>query len=148
MGRYILVSDFSGRYSKVASDVGSASLAVDFIPYGENWVDGALSSAYTSPFSNNNLTAKDLSIDYSYLKTLEFSDPKKAKSIRDSLDARVKMLISGSAQMVLDDGSLVGQDVQQAWSETQDFSPTYGVGDMLDMQVSSSRIYNKEQSRD
>jgi len=148
MSRYIDYSDVIGRYPK-ATDVGSASnVESTYIRYSEAWADGALSAAFTAPFSDNNLTVKDLCIDHTYMKIIEFKDTKKSNSIQKSLDARVKALLEGSSQMTLEDGTVLGQNVASAWSEAQEHSPTFGIGGTDYAAVSSSRLYEEEQARD
>lgn len=148
MSRYINTADVLGRYPKSA-DVGSDThIESSYIRYAEAWVDGALAPAFTAPFSNNNLTVKDLCIDHTYMNIIKFKDAEKAKLIEDSIDARVKALLEGTAQMGIEGGDLLGQDVVNAWSETDGYPPTFGAGDIVDMQVSSSRLYDEEQARD
>lgn len=148
MGRYISYNDVIGRYPK-STDVGSSTFVEStYIRYSEAWVDGALSPGYSAPFSDNNLTVKDLAIDDTYMKILAFKDPEKAALIQDSLDMRVEMLLSGKAQMTLEDGTIIGKSVQTAWVETQDYTATFGVGDIIDMEVSSSRLHDEERARD
>lgn len=148
MSRYINYDDVVGRYPKGA-DVGSAShIESSHIRYAEAWVDGALASAFTAPFSDNNLTVKDLCIDHTYMNIIKFKDTEKAEIIMKNLDQRVQALLEGTAQMSIEGGELLGQDVVTAWSETDGYPPTFGIGDVTDMQVSSARLYNEEQARD
>ena len=147
MGRYITVADMQGRYTKVSSDKGSASLNSDYIPYGEAYVEMRLASAYTAPFSSNNTTVKDLSMDASYLRIIKFTDTEKAKLIQDDIDSRIAALLDGSAQMVTTSGDLIGQNVSNAWSETDGYAPTFGVDDITMMQVSSAHELDEEQAR-
>ncbi len=147
-GRYISYANLIARYPK-STDIGSESfIDSNYISYSEAWVDGALAPAYSSPFSSNNLTVKDLCIDYSYMKIIQFKDTDKATAMWENIDMRVQALINGEAQMVTEDGTALGQDVSQAWSETDGYAPTFGAGDITNMQVSSSRLYNEESARD
>lgn len=148
MSRYIEYADVVGRYPK-STDVGSAAhIESTYIRYSESWVDGALAPKFTAPFSSNNLTVKDLCIDDTYRRIIMFKDKDKAKAVQASIDARIKALLDGAAQMALEDGTVLASNQVTAWSETQDYAPTFGIGGVEDMQVSSARLYAEETARD
>lgn len=146
--RYIVYQNLIDRYPKSAAVGSSAFVESNYIYYAEGWVDGALSPAYSTPFSNNNVTVKDLSLDYAWAKMLWFKDTKKSDLIMESLDAQVKLLLEGKAKMVIDDGTVLSKSVSVAWSETKDYPPTFGAGNIIDMQVSSDRLHDEERARE
>lgn len=147
MGRYIDWQDAVDRYQRIG-DKGSVDVGSNYIVYAEAEIESKLAPAFTVPFSSNNLTVKDLCIDMTLAKILMFKDTKKAEMIMGSIDARVKALLDGTAQMVTTSG--VGQAIENHpyWSETMDYHPTFGAGNLLDFHVSSDRLYDEEQARD
>lgn len=148
MSRYIKWDDVVNRYRKISDFEGAVEVGSTYITYAEADIESKLSPKFSIPFASDNITAKDLCIDAVYMKAIMFSDPKKSKIVGDSIDKRVKALLDGSAQMILEDGEVLGQDVVSAWSETENYAPTFGAGDITDMQVSSARLYDEENARD
>ncbi len=147
MGRYIDWDDAANRYGNIGK-LDAEDISSSYIVYAEAEIESKLAPKFAAPFSSNNITVRDLCIDTVLKKVLMFKDTKKADTSGKDIDARVKALLEGNAQMALDDGTTTGQDVQSAWSETSGYAPTFGVGDITDMQVSSARLYSEETARD
>lgn len=149
MGRYATWSDCLIRYgdlSRVTSgDVNAAESS--YIVHAENRVEARLASKYTVPFSSNNLTAKDLTIDMAYLMVMAVKDPEKTATLKELLDERFDNLLSGKEVMLTDAGVLSGFVGDTIWSTTQGYHPTFGVGDDLDFVVSSDRMWDEEDAR-
>ena len=84
MGRYCTSSDCIARYNRL-SKIDSAQTEIDshFISFAENELDGLLSPKFTVPFSSNNVTAKDLAIDLTYLRAgnLKFEERNSFKTL-------------------------------------------------------------------
>lgn len=68
MGKYIDWSDVTDRYPEIATLQGSDEFAENYVVYAEGLVEGLLADYYTLPFSNNNLTVKDLAIEAAYFR--------------------------------------------------------------------------------
>lgn len=147
MARYITTSDFAIRYAKVFSDIGSSSL-IEHMNYAEAAIEGALSSKFSTPFSSNNVTVKDLSIDAAYARSIKFKDTEKAKLIQDSIEEKVKALLEGTMEMSTTSGTAISADINNNWSETQDYTPVFGKGDITDFKIDSSQLYDEELARD
>lgn len=149
MGRYCTVSEVKTRFRRV-EDVTSYPDAVDsaYIVFAENELDGRLASYFTVPFSSNNLTAKDLSVDMTYAKIIQYDDPEKYEAIMGHVDKVIGDLILGDTHMVVDDGTLLySSNIDDAWSNTEDYHSAFGMGDFLDFAVSSEQIDDEREAR-
>lgn len=132
MGRYCSVDQVAARYRKV-TDVISYPTAVDsqYIYFAEAQLDQKLGPYFTVPFSSNNVTAMDLSIDLSYALVIKYDDPKKHKAIMDEFRMRTEALISGVDAMLTDSGDLLYATGagSAAWSNTQNCGSAFGLGE-------------------
>lgn len=143
-------SEATHRYPELAKlpDVSSGS-QVFYISLAENAVASRLSSQFTPPFSSNNLTFKDLAIDMLYIQTQMTRQPEKAEMLKEWFNERVTALLNGDASMLTDSGDVAGTLTgDPVFSTTQDYAPTFGVGDPLDWSVSSSQIRDEADARD
>ena len=64
---YATFSDFNTRY---ASRLSEAEINSHYLPYASARLEGLLGAAFTVPFSSNNLTARDLTIELAWLMVL------------------------------------------------------------------------------
>ena len=121
MGRYIEWDDVVKRYNDLAQ-VGDSNL-VDgtYIQYAEFEVDARLATLYSVPFSSNNATVKDLSIDLAYLKAAPTRSAN-YKRIKEWVDERFKMLCGGKMSMITDSGDVAAL----AGNKAVPFSSTSG----------------------
>lgn len=148
---YITWSDSTLRYPELAKlpDVSSASQAM-MIALAEGAVNSRLAGTYTVPFSSNNLTAQDLSMDMLFVQTQTTRQPEKAKLLMESLNDRFDALISGSSSMVASDGTMIDGTIvtgDPVWSTTQDYHPTFGVGAFPSFAVSSQQQIDEDNAR-
>lgn len=141
---YITWSDVAQRYSIVEDYVNNSVDRYNAILYAEGELGVKLSGAFTLPFSSNNVTAKDLTIDIAYAKTQMYRDVDKYKLVMDRINDVTKMLKSGNMGMVLSDGTVIYADknnsAAKAYSTTQDYPSVFDMGDVLDMGVNSSQL--------
>jgi hypothetical protein len=106
------------------SEINSA-----WLPYGTLRVNESLGSCFTTPFSSNNETARDLSIHYAYLGILlRTRNQDDSEELKNDLILRVTDICCGNAPMILDDGTsffaATGSKFD-AYSTTQDYKPTF-----------------------
>lgn len=148
-GRYITWSgDVLVRYRDLASLVYSDGPADSaYIYFGEAWVDAQLARYFATPFSSNNVTAKDLAVDAVFLRAVGPQDSARAKQIRERMEQSVADLIAGRMQMVTDSGDLLSTAGEPVYSTTEDYHPTFGVGDPLDFRVDCGQIEDEENAR-
>ena len=123
MGRYIDWPDVVDRYQTIASVGDTKEVGSAYIQYAEAEVDARLACAYTVPFSNNNLTAKDLAIDITFLKVSRTRD-KTYDKVKVSVDERIKMLITNKAKMVDLSGTIISASVGRH-ADVSDAIPVY-----------------------
>ena len=149
MGRYINWDDVTDRYSLLAKGSYAGADEVDsaHITYAENELDALLASTFTVPFSSNNLTAKDLSIDLTYCRVGNFK-LKEQKEFKEMIMDKINMLKNGDMSMITDSGDvLTTGGTTQIWSSTEDYHPVFGMGDTIQFEVDSSRIIDEENDR-
>lgn len=148
MGRYIKWHDVVGRHRMFADIVQEGEAETNYIAYAENYIDAALSKAWTTPFSSNNLTAMDLAIDVAFAKTQQFNDPKKYESIMTHVGSMIGALNDGSFNMVTSSGDAISSDgIDPSWSPTMNYTPVFGKGDELSFVVDSDQLYDEEVAR-
>ena len=147
MGRYLEWSDLAARYPFV-DRVGTGASDVDsqFIAPAEAEVEGRLGAWYATPFSSNNVTAKDLAADVAYLR-MGLLDNDKRQQMIGALNARFKRLTSGQETMVLVDGTIMTPSTEVAWSTGQKYTPTFEMDDPVFWSVDSSRLQDVEDDR-
>ena len=134
MGRYCDWEDVIARYNNLSTKTSGDDAEAHAIPLAEAELDSRLAPAYTVPFSNNNQTAKDLSIDLTYLKMTAAQSTDARTQIHDMVMARIDSLVDGNASMlVLTDSDTVVPlqsllDDGSAWSTTQTCTPIFNKG--------------------
>lgn len=142
-------SDTTLRYGELSKlpDVSSAS-QVAMIQQAEAMVTGRLASRFTPPFSSNNLTVADLTIDAVFIQTQMTRQPDKAKSLLNWFNDRVGDLLSGAAQMVTSSGEIAATtNGEPVWSSTEDDHPVFGMSHPLNWEVSSSMQIAEDEAR-
>lgn len=147
MARYAQWDDIVGRYQGVAKKGGSNDVGSSYIAYVENQIDGLLSSKFTVPFSNNNITVRDLTIDGVYIKAGNLNI-KDRRELRKEWHERIANLKSGYEAMLTTSGDVITTVGGTVWSTTKDYHPTFGMGNIADFHVDSSQIYVEDQERD
>jgi len=148
MGLYIDWNDLVSRYSSASTKGGGADeISSSHIIYAENELNGRLAPKFTVPFSSNNLTAKDLSIDLTYLRIGNLNSDNYTK-LKDSIDERINRLLAGEENMVDVDGNEIAQSVGGTlYSSTQNYTPTFGFGNTEDFVVDPDLIEDEDASR-
>lgn len=149
MGRYIEWDDVIDRYPSLDTIGGADQLSSSYIVYAEAAVDGLLASHFTPPFSNNNMTVRDLSIEYVYWRAGRFK-VEDAAEVKSSFYETINML--KSRQMVMFDSSgseISGVEVAPGtYSSTQSYATSFGIDDPLNWEVDPDRIDDVQDSRD
>lgn len=126
----------------------SPEIQANLILMAEASVHSKLSSRYSVPFSSSNYTARDLAIDTLYVQNQLSRQPEKAQAVQDSLDARIKALLSGEAQMITAAGAVASTMVGDTiWSSSQNYPPVFGMSDIEHSIVSSEQVYDENAAR-
>lgn len=147
MGRYIEWDDVVNRYSQI-SNIGDAGMVDStYIIYAENFIDSELCPEFTPPFTSTNLTVKDLCIDVTWLK-VGYIKSTNIKALKESVMSRIKRLKDGVSCMFFVDGTVanIGQGGFVS-SNTENYHPVFGMGDIESFSVDSSQIQDEESNR-
>ena len=141
MTTYATYSEFTQVYS--LQGITEAQINSYWLPHGALRVNEELGGLFTIPFSDNNQSAKDLSIHYAYLgiltRTQKTDD---SDELEEQLDKRIQTIIERNA-MVLTDGSRLSVDgsiQHEVWSNTQDFKPVFDMRQDIDQRVDPDLI--------
>ena len=142
--RYGTADQFLAVYSAGVADITSAEIQNVWTPYGALRVNEQLGRIFTTPFSSNNQTARDLSIKYAYLGILlRTRNQKDSEELNDELKLRIEGIIEGNSPMVLDDGESMfatGSSLTSAWSNTEDYNNTFDMRDAINQRVDPDLI--------
>jgi len=141
-------SDVIGRYKVLSTLGGDSEVGSAYIGPAIAEVEGRLSGAYTVPFSDNNVTARDLAIDLVYARAQMSRDGNISDRVFKNIDARIERLINGTMTMLTTSGDVLKSSGQgDAWSSTEDYPPTHGVSDIEVSIVSSQQLYDEAIAR-
>ncbi|HKJ88813.1 MAG TPA: hypothetical protein VKA48_09930 [Gammaproteobacteria bacterium] len=147
MGRYVDWAFVVSKYPRTERSGPAEEINSFYIPYAEAELEGRLGPYFTTPFSDNNVTVKELAADLTYLRLGLMKDADH-KRVKGEVDARIKRLIGGDEAMATIDGTIVQAGGEVVWSDTQGYHPIFGVDDPLDWNVDSSRLQDLEDDRD
>lgn len=141
---YATFDQFSQVYS--ARGVSVEEINSYWLFYGAGRVNEEFGGVFTVPFSSNNWTARDLNIHFAYLGILERTlNQEDSEELRESIMSRVTDITSGGKAMLLDDGTTIQADklnLDDAWSDTMDYKPTFDMRDAADQRIDPDRIEN------
>lgn len=150
MSNVLVWADVLARYDELSKlpNVNSSTVQDSLISYAEGVVHGRLASRFTTPFSTTNITAKDLMVDTLYVQNMLSRQPEKAKSVSESIDARIKALFAGEASMMTSAGAVASVMVGDTiWSSTADYPPVFGMGAIEKAVVSSEQLLDEAATR-
>ncbi len=122
---YATVSQFKERYITRISD---EELTNHYLLYASLRLEAMLAPWVSVPLGQNNLTARDLTIDLAYLLILQRSkDETIMLPFQKEIQNRIKEISQGNQAMVLDNGELlwVNSPGQQVWSSTRNIKNTF-----------------------
>ncbi len=128
---YATAAEFGARYVTKLTD---AEISSHFLPFASTRLDAMLAPSFTVPFSDNNLAAKDLTIDLSYLLILQRSkEPKDLQSLQERIEGRIIALAEGREAMMTDSGEAIFAEsaLGDVWSSTSTGKPIFCLEDHL-----------------
>lgn len=148
MGRYCTSSDCASRYERLTTVANSWTIVINshFIFYAENELDSKLASKFTVPFSSNNVTVKDLSIDMTYIRAGNLKAEER-EELMEHVKYRINGLLDGSLSMLTTSGDAIAGVGETVWSNTQGYHPVFGIGDTKDFRVDSEQVYDEAIAR-
>jgi len=142
---YATYSDFIQIYNLLPR-ITQAEVENHWLPHGALMVNEFLGKCFTIPFSTNNETAKDLSVHFAYLGILERTrNQDDSEELRNSLQMRVENICEGNAPMITTSGEAIFPEEEtanrfDAWSNTQDYKPTFDMREAIDQRVDPDLI--------
>lgn len=140
MGRYIKWDDVIDRYPSLNTIGGADELSSTYIVYSEAFVDAQLSNKYTLPFSENNMTVRDLAIDCVYWRAGRFN-LEDATAVKSSFFETIAMLKKGQMDMIDADGNIVGgKKAIGIFSSTESYHPSFGMRPTIEQHIDQDLI--------
>lgn len=147
MGRYIDWADVVDRYP-VLSNVGDAvKMDSTHIVPAESEVDARLAPVFTTPFSSDNVTAQDLSIQLVYLRAGYLKDDNWV-NFKDYIDERFDRLTDGSEAMLTSSGDVLSsQDTTEAYHTHSGYKPIFDLTDVVKQEIDPDLIDAEDDKR-
>lgn len=147
MGSYAVWGDVVDRHSMLGNVGDSTKMEATHIQPAENEVNARLASAYTVPFSSNNITAKDLTIQLVFLRTGHLKDDNWA-NFKTYVDERFDRLLDGSEAMLTTSGDVLSsQDATQAYHTHSGYKPVFDLGPVERQEVDQDLIDAEDDAR-
>lgn len=150
MGHITDVAALMAKYPEMQKAGGATELDSAFIVPAELFIESYLSRAYEIPFLTTNQTAIDLTLDRAYYVYMRHRDSKRAKEIKEDLSDILKSILDGTVEMVTTSSVIVGRKEELngvLWSSTQDYTPVFGMGDIIDFEVDPDQVTDEEDAR-
>ena len=140
------------RYNVVSDYAASSIDQQTFVVYAESELNRRLSSCYDIPFSSNNITAKDLTIDIAFANTQKFKDVEMYSTIMEHINDITDKLCGGLASMIDDAGVAIlptgTSSSGKIYSSTKDYHPIFDMGDVIDQQVDTQQLTDDNDAKD
>jgi len=122
VGRYRILEDWPGKTTGVNSSL---------IYFGDVQLNSMLAPKYTVPFSDTPPTVRDLSIDFAYLKSLQYgNDTEKWKEVNEQLQERIERILDGDEKIYTDSGTIIDPVTASGvniWSSTEGYESTHSM---------------------
>lgn len=138
------------RYPEFNKLGGNQEVNSSYIHPAERELDSRLGIFFTVPFSSNNYTATDLTLEIVYARYYQTLNPDKAELKQKYIDSRITALISGNAAMIASSGGVIGAiegATGIAYSNTMSYHPVFGMGDIADFHADSAQLTYEEDVR-
>lgn len=140
-------SDITRRYPETAKFAEATQVDSSWVPFAIAELHARLSPGFTVPFSDNNMTAKDLAIDLTYAKMYRFKDVEKADSVMTYVGAQIDMLLVGRLQMITTSAGTLAATGGTITLTGADNHPIFGIGPTEYSVVSSAEIRAEQNDR-
>ncbi len=140
MTQYASFADFTAVYSIRGVTEDSINSALIF---GTTMVNERLGSQFTTPFSSNNRTATELTVDFAFYRLqVRTQAPGDSAETKLMLDDRIKALVEDGAPMMTDSAAPIDtvNAANTVFSNTQNFKPTFDVRDPWHQRVDPDRL--------
>jgi hypothetical protein len=137
---YATAAELALRYP---TRLAESELSSHFLPHASTRLEALLATYFTVPFSDNNATARDLTLDLAYLLILQRSkEPGEAAPLAASLAERIAALAEGRQAMVTTSGETLwaAPATGGVWSSTAGRRPVFDLGSELAQRVDPERL--------
>ena len=124
-GRYITWDDVVNRFVGFADIADAVQAASHYLSYAEAYIDGRLGSKFSVPFSNDNMTVRDLVIDVVYARSIRGTLNDQYKETWADVNSRIGALLAGEMVMITRSVDVIQLNNALAWSNTKDYHATF-----------------------
>jgi hypothetical protein len=140
---YATFDEFAARYP---TRLGEAEVTSHFLAPAAQRLEAMLAGWFSAPFSDNNLTAKDLCIDLAQVLLMQRSkDPQDWRPLAAHLERRVADLRDGREAMITASGEAIHRIPHGSiWSSTQEFKPVFDLRGAEAQRVDPDQIDDEE----
>jgi hypothetical protein len=141
MTPYASWEDFSRTYSAEAFRISRIEVESAWLVHGYLRVNESLGRCFSVPFSSNNLTARDLNVQFAFLGILERTRNREDSiELRNSIMGRISDICSGNSPMITDEGQPIYGGENKIWSSIQNYKPVFDMRDPINQHVDSNRL--------
>jgi phage gp36-like protein len=129
-GRYISWDHVTARYPDFADLGGGIKAASHYITAAEARIDAFLGTHFSVPFSSNNATIRDLTVDMTYLLATRLSNKEYDRQYKFLMET-IEQLKLGQMLMITDSGDMMRFSSTGAWINPES-QPVFTSPDPLD----------------
>lgn len=140
-------SDVNRRYPETLKVADATQADSSWVPFAIAELHARLAPGFTVPFSDNNMTAKDLAIDLVYAKVYRFKDTEKAEAVMAYVNDQIDKLLDGNMSMLTSSGDVLSSVGGTVHVTNGDYHPVHGIGPIEYSVVSSAQIIDEENER-
>ena len=143
---YATFSEFTARY---ATKLTEAEVTSHYLPFATGRLEGLLGAYFSVPFSSNNLTAKDLTIDLAYLLVLQRSrEPGDHEALKGRISDRIAALSQGAEAMMTTSGEALTASPagDTVWSNTGRYKTVFDLRGAERQGVDPERLEEEERT--
>lgn len=148
---YADYNDLLNKYPELEKVGGSVEVTSSRVFAAEREIDSMLSGSFTTPFSTNNYTATDLTVDYVYLTYMITKKPKLVEGKMDLFMKRIESLNDGKSAMIDTAGVSLGfANAFQGGaigSNNSQYDPTFDMDRIENSRVDKDLIDDIEDSK-
>lgn len=147
MAAFLEWTDCTARYPELDKLSTTPSNQATLIAQAEAYLHGQLAGTFTTPFSSNNMTARELAVDVLFWQTHKARIPDRAAAVYETLKDSIEALKSGASSMVTTSGSFLSAPTEALWSSTQGYNPTFTTDNETRWAVDSNQIDDTRTAR-
>ena len=139
--------DVNDRYPETLKLADATQADSSWVPFAIAELHARLSPGFTVPFSDNNMTAKDLAIDLTFAKLYRFKDVEKADAVLTYVGAQIDMLLDGKQKMITSSGDTLAAVGGTIYHTNDAYHPVHGMGPIEYAIVSSAEVIAEQEDR-